>query len=74
MCIGFQITVTFLVNFFVNTTVKYGMFDELDKGGSLHFMVNVVKPQFNLHSEEANVSDIEDMRFLLIICTYYAVL
>ncbi|CAM0875467.1 unnamed protein product [Alopecurus aequalis] len=34
--------------------VKYGMFDELDKGGSLHFMVNVVKPQFNLHSEEAN--------------------
>ncbi|KAM0897907.1 hypothetical protein ACQ4PT_022264 [Festuca glaucescens] len=34
--------------------VKYGMFDELDKGGNLHFMVNVVKPQFNLHSEEAN--------------------
>lgn len=34
--------------------VKYGMFDDLDKGGNLHFMVNVVKPQFNLHSEDAN--------------------
>lgn len=34
--------------------MKYGMFDDSDKGGNLHFMVNVVKPQFNLHSEEAN--------------------
>jgi hypothetical protein len=42
------------------------MFDELDKGGNLHFMVNVVKPQFNLHSEEANVSDIEDMCFFVL--------
>jgi hypothetical protein len=65
-----QITVTVLVNLFVNAAVKYGMFDELDKGGNLHFMVNVVKPQFNLHSEEANVSDIEDTFF----CTHYSVL
>jgi hypothetical protein len=65
-----QITVTVLVNLFVNAAVKYGMFDELDKGGNLHFMVNVVKPQFNLHSEEANVSDIEDKFF----CTHYSVL
>jgi hypothetical protein len=65
-----QITVTVLVNLFVNAAVKYGMFDELDKGGNLHFMVNVVKPQFNLHSEEANVSDIEDKFF----CTHYYVL
>jgi hypothetical protein len=50
----------------VNVAVKYGMFDEFDKGGNLHFMVNVVKPQFNLHSEEANVSDIEDMCFFVL--------
>lgn len=24
--------------------------------GTRHFMVNVIEPQFNLHSEEANVS------------------
>ena len=39
------------------------MFDDLDKGGNLHFMVNVVKPQFNLHSEDANVSDLEILMF-----------
>uniref|UniRef100_A0A0E0D4L1 FMP27/BLTP2/Hobbit GFWDK motif-containing RBG unit domain-containing protein n=1 Tax=Oryza meridionalis TaxID=40149 RepID=A0A0E0D4L1_9ORYZ len=33
---------------------KHGLFDDSDKGGNLQFMVNVIKPQFNLHSEEAN--------------------
>lgn len=27
-----------------------------EEEGTRHFMVNVVQPQFNLHSEEANVS------------------
>jgi hypothetical protein len=27
-----------------------------EEDGTLHFMVNVIEPQFNLHSEEANVS------------------
>ncbi|KAL6893652.1 hypothetical protein ACP4OV_007750 [Aristida adscensionis] len=34
--------------------VKHGIFDDSDKGGTLNYMVNVIKPQFNLHSEEAN--------------------
>lgn len=29
---------------------------EEDEEGTCKFMVNVVEPQFNLHSEEANVS------------------
>uniref|UniRef100_A0A0D9VXG2 FMP27/BLTP2/Hobbit GFWDK motif-containing RBG unit domain-containing protein n=1 Tax=Leersia perrieri TaxID=77586 RepID=A0A0D9VXG2_9ORYZ len=33
---------------------KHGPFDGLDKGGKFQFMVNVINPQFNLHSEEAN--------------------
>ncbi|XP_065880968.1 protein SABRE isoform X2 [Euphorbia lathyris] len=28
--------------------------DDIEKGGTRHFMVNVIEPQFNLHSEEAN--------------------
>ncbi|GJM96191.1 hypothetical protein PR202_ga13007 [Eleusine coracana subsp. coracana] len=35
--------------------VKHGIFDDFDDEGELQFMVNVIKPQFNLHSEEANV-------------------
>ena len=27
-----------------------------DSEGRRHFMVNVIEPQFNLHSEDANVS------------------
>lgn len=27
-----------------------------EEEGTRHFMVNVIEPQFNLHSEEANVS------------------
>ncbi|KAK3149720.1 hypothetical protein QOZ80_3AG0221540 [Eleusine coracana subsp. coracana] len=34
--------------------VKHGIFDDFDDEGELQFMVNVIKPQFNLHSEEAN--------------------
>lgn len=37
------------------STAKYN-FDDSDEEGTRHFMVNVVEPQFNLHSEEANVS------------------
>lgn len=29
---------------------------EDDEEGTCNFMVNVIEPQFNLHSEEANVS------------------
>jgi len=29
---------------------------DAEEEGTRHFMVNVVQPQFNLHSEEANVS------------------
>jgi len=30
--------------------------DDSDTEGTRHFMVNVIEPQFNLHSEDANVS------------------
>jgi hypothetical protein len=30
---------------------------ESEEEGTRHFMVNVIEPQFNLHSEEANVSN-----------------
>ncbi|XP_010276667.1 PREDICTED: protein SABRE-like isoform X1 [Nelumbo nucifera] len=33
---------------------KNGNTDDLEEEGTLHFMVNVIQPQFNLHSEEAN--------------------
>ncbi|MQM05224.1 hypothetical protein Taro_038036, partial [Colocasia esculenta] len=33
---------------------KPGHIDDLDGEGTRHFMVNVIQPQFNLHSEEAN--------------------
>lgn len=29
---------------------------DTDEEGTCHFMVNVIQPQFNLHSEEAKVS------------------
>lgn len=34
---------------------KLSMADS-EEEGTRHFMVNVIEPQFNLHSEEANVS------------------
>ncbi|XP_058081672.1 protein SABRE [Magnolia sinica] len=33
---------------------KHGSVDDLEEEGTRHFMVNVIQPQFNLHSEEAN--------------------
>ena len=30
--------------------------DDSEDDGTRHFMVNVIEPQFNLHSEDANVS------------------
>lgn len=30
--------------------------NDSEEEGTRHFMVNVIEPQFNLHSEEANVS------------------
>ncbi|KAL3613192.1 hypothetical protein CASFOL_042962 [Castilleja foliolosa] len=33
---------------------KYGSIDDSEEEGTRHFMVNVIEPQFNLHSEESN--------------------
>ncbi|GER37363.1 Golgi-body localisation protein domain [Striga asiatica] len=33
---------------------KYGNIDDSEEEGTRHFMVNVIEPQFNLHSEESN--------------------
>ncbi|XP_068657036.1 protein SABRE-like isoform X2 [Aristolochia californica] len=33
---------------------KHGNLDNSEEDGTRHFMVNVIQPQFNLHSEEAN--------------------
>ncbi|KAG8369181.1 hypothetical protein BUALT_Bualt15G0124500 [Buddleja alternifolia] len=33
---------------------KYNYIDDSEEEGTRHFMVNVIEPQFNLHSEEAN--------------------
>ena len=40
---------------FMYTIVNYGDIGD-EEDGTRHFMVNVIQPQFNLHSEEANVS------------------
>ncbi|XP_047962243.1 protein SABRE [Salvia hispanica] len=40
-------------NPFSSAIAKYN-FDDSDEEGTRHFMVNVIEPQFNLHSEEAN--------------------
>ncbi|KAL4180176.1 hypothetical protein AMTRI_Chr13g123910 [Amborella trichopoda] len=34
--------------------VKHGGIDDSEEEGTRHFMVNVIQPQFNLHSEDAN--------------------
>lgn len=39
---------------------KDGKINDSEDDGTRHFMVNVIEPQFNLHSEEANVSCIEN--------------
>ena len=35
---------------------------ESEEDGTRHFMVNVIEPQFNLHSEDANVSNYRRIR------------
>lgn len=35
---------------------KLADIEDTDGEGTRHFMVNVIEPQFNLHSEDANVS------------------
>ncbi|CAA3008566.1 SABRE isoform X1 [Olea europaea subsp. europaea] len=37
-----------------SANAKLGTYDDSEKEGTRHFMVNVIEPQFNLHSEEAN--------------------
>lgn len=37
-------------------SAKNGSNDDLEEEGTRHFMVNIIEPQFNLHSEDANVS------------------
>jgi len=37
-----------------DVAVNHDIFDDSDKGGTAQYMVNVITPQFNLHSEEAN--------------------
>ncbi|XP_020590831.1 protein SABRE isoform X2 [Phalaenopsis equestris] len=37
-----------------NTAVNHGRIGDSEEDGARHFMVNVIQPQFNLHSEEAN--------------------
>lgn len=32
---------------------------DAEEDGTRHFMVNVIEPQFNLHSEDANVSSLD---------------
>lgn len=43
-------------HFFYIVLVKDGKLNDSEEDGTRHFMVNVIEPQFNLHSEEANVS------------------
>ncbi|XP_015060204.1 protein SABRE-like [Solanum pennellii] len=37
-----------------NSTEKLGTSEDSEGDGTRHFMVNVIEPQFNLHSEDAN--------------------
>ncbi|PKU72499.1 hypothetical protein MA16_Dca014542 [Dendrobium catenatum] len=37
-----------------NAVVNHGRIGDSEEDGARHFMVNVIQPQFNLHSEEAN--------------------
>ncbi|XP_078148685.1 HYPERSENSITIVE TO PI STARVATION 4 isoform X4 [Carex rostrata] len=39
---------------FIDIPVRHGHIDDSDEEGTRHFIVNVIEPQFNLHSEEAN--------------------
>ena len=48
--------------------VKQENMDDLD--GTRHFMVNVIEPQFNLHSEDANVSNKTADFYLFVFCCF----
>ncbi|KAL6527291.1 hypothetical protein OROGR_016381 [Orobanche gracilis] len=41
-------------NSIASAIAKYGNIDDSEEEGTRHFMVNVIEPQFNLHSEESN--------------------
>ncbi|KAL6573245.1 hypothetical protein OROHE_001704 [Orobanche hederae] len=41
-------------NSIASAIAKYGNIDYSEEEGTRHFMVNVIEPQFNLHSEESN--------------------
>ncbi|KAK6130754.1 hypothetical protein DH2020_035512 [Rehmannia glutinosa] len=43
-----------LENPFSSAIAKYSNIDDSEEEGTRHFMVNVIEPQFNLHSEESN--------------------
>lgn len=45
-----------LTIWYYHPSVKPGQIDDPEEEGTPLFMVNVIQPQFNLHSEEANVS------------------
>ncbi|OEL36899.1 Protein ABERRANT POLLEN TRANSMISSION 1 [Dichanthelium oligosanthes] len=48
------------------TALKPSNNSDAEEEGARHFMVNIVQPQFNLHSEEANISaQLHQGRFLL---------
>lgn len=40
----------------VDTCLFIVALNDSEEEGTRHFMVNVIEPQFNLHSEDANVS------------------
>nr|CAB3500797.1 unnamed protein product [Digitaria exilis] len=45
------------------TALKPSNNSDAEEEGTRHFMVNVVQPQFNLHSEEANVKPLKELAF-----------
>lgn len=48
----------FIILFLFFFSAKPSNSEEAEEEGTPHFMVNVIEPQFNLHSEDANVSNI----------------
>lgn len=49
------IVVNYPFSFYV-LPAKLADIEDNEGEGTRHFMVNVIEPQFNLHSEDANVS------------------
>ena len=46
--------------------------DDSEDDGTRHFMVNVIEPQFNLHSEDANVSCKGYFSFRIILFYFFS--